>query len=333
VFARGGNANGEFLQQCAFIGSKMNEQGVKAKATQVQVLPCQSTIGAEIRGVDLAGDMPESVFRAVHEALHTYKVIFFRNQCITADQQIAFAKLFGDLETNPFRPQDAERSELQIILNDKDNPVLSTDVWHADLTFRKYPTRYTILRCLEIPEYGGDTMWADMCAAYEGLSPAMREFIIGLTAQHDFKNFRVLYKGDPAKREELQRMEDMFPNPLHPVVITHPQTLQRVLFVNKQFTLRIDGMSEIESRNILEILYEQAKVPEYQFRLSWQPNTIAIWDNRLCQHYAVNDYYPGRRHMQRVAIAGDAIPYFDPDAKPARESASIIRAHAHEGMH
>jgi taurine dioxygenase len=128
-------------------------------------------------------------------------------------------------------------------------------------------------------------------------------------------------------------MEDMFPNPLHPVVITHPQTLQRVLYVNRQFTLRIDGMPELEGRNILEILYEQAKVPEYQFRLSWQPGTLAIWDNRLCQHYAVNDYYPYRRHMERVAIAGDVAPYLDLEARPIEDFASITRIHAYEGVH
>ncbi len=298
-----------------------------------EVVRCHRLIGAEVRGIDLSRPLADSAFSRIYSALLEHKVIFFRNQHITTEQQVEFARRFGPLEQNPFRPQREDLPELQIIKNDKDHPVLSTDVWHADLTFRQFPTKFTILRCMQIPEYGGDTMWADMCAAYEGLSPKLREFITGLTALHDFKNFRVLYKGDEAKRAQLLQMEEMFPNPSHPVVITHPETRQRVLFVNRQFTLRLEGMSDLESRNLLEILYQQASIPEYQYRLSWQPGTLVVWDNRLCQHYAVNDYYPHPRHMERVAVAGDALPAFDPAAKPVRDFATIARVHAHEGLH
>ncbi len=299
-------------------------------AVQPEVIRCQPTIGAEIRGVDLQRPLSDTAFATVYDALIEHKVIFFRNQNLTAEQQIALGQRFGPLETNPFRPQCEDKPELQIIKNDKDNPVLSTDVWHADLTFREKPTKFTILRCLEIPDFGGDTLWADMCAAYSGLSASFRDYIAGLSAIHDFKNFRVLYTGDDTKLEQLRRMEKMFPNPTHPVVVTHPETHQRALFVNRQFTLRIARMSEHESRELLEILYAQASVPEYQFRLKWQPRTIAIWDNRSCQHYAVNDYYPHRRYMERVAVAGDAVPRFDPTAEPVRRYATIQRVHAFE---
>jgi taurine dioxygenase len=299
----------------------------------IEVVRDQPTIGAEITGVDLSQKVPESEFNVICSALLEHKVIYFRNQQMTAEQQIRFGEQFGPLETNPFRPQGEGKPELQIVKNNKDNPVFSTDVWHSDLTFRKKPTKLTILRCIEIPTYGGDTMWADMCAAYNGLSESLRNFIIGLSAIHDFKNFRVLYKNNPDKQKELLQMEVMFPNPLHPVIITHPETLQRVLFVNRQFTLRIKGLSDDESRSLLELLYVQASVPEYQFRLKWQPGTVAIWDNRACQHYAVNDYYPDNRHMERVAVAGDTEPYFDASVKPVRESTSINRAHVIEGLH
>ncbi len=295
----------------------------------MDVVRCQPTIGAEIRGLDLSRPLDDAAFDSIREALLEHKVIFFRNQSITQEQQIAFGQRFGPLEINPFRPQGEGKPELQIVKNDEDNPVLSTDVWHADLTFRAKPTKFTVLRCLEMPASGGDTLWADMCAAYDGLSASLREFITGLEAVHDFKNFRILYKGDP---DQLKAMEDSFPNPTHPVVITHPDTLRRVLFVNRQFTLRVDGMSDHESRQLLELLYEQAHVPEYQFRLKWEPDTVAIWDNRSCQHYAVNDYYPNRRHMERVAVAGDAEPFFDAAAEPARPYASINRVHAYEGL-
>ncbi len=299
----------------------------------VEIIRCQPTIGAEITGIDLSKKIPESEFNLIYSALLEHKVVYFRNQQMTAEQQIRFGEQFGSLETNPFRPQGEGKPELQIVKNNKENPVFSTDVWHSDLTFRTKPTKLTILRCIEIPTYGGDTMWADMCDAYNGLSESVRNFIIGLSAIHDFKNFRVLYKDNPDKQEELLQMEKMFPNPVHPVIITHPETLQRVIFVNRQFTLRIKGLSDDESRSVLELLYAQASIPEYQFRLKWQPGTVAIWDNRSCQHYAVNDYYPNNRHMERVAVSGDTEPYFDASATPVHEYSSIKRKHVLEGLH
>jgi len=299
----------------------------------MEIIANQPTIGAEIKGLDLSRPLSTAEFDNVYQALLSYKVIYFRDQNISPDQHEALAKQFGELEVNPFRPQGEGRPALQIIKNDQDNPVLSTDVWHADLTFREKPTKFTILRCIEIPAQGGDTLWSDMCAAYDGLSDSMKKFVCSLEAIHDFKNFRVLYRGTEEKRQELHRMEDMFPNPAHPVVISHPETKQRVLFVNRQFTVRIKDMSDYESRKVLDLLYDQASVPEYQFRLKWHPGTIAIWDNRLCQHYAVNDYYPNLRHMERVAIEGDAVPHFDADAIPEQKYRTIRRVHAVEGLH
>ena len=138
--------------------------------------------------------------------------------------------------------------------NHKDNPVLSTDVWHSDTTFRECPTKYSILRCLEIPRVGGDTLWADMCAAYDGLSESMRRTIDGMNAVHDFKNFRTLYgKGDDDQKR-LRRMEEMYPNPTHPVVRTHPVTGRKAIFVNPQFTVKIVGLNDDESEALLMLL-------------------------------------------------------------------------------
>ncbi len=296
----------------------------------MDVIRCQPTIGAEIRGVDLARGLTDDEFEQLRDALLDYKIVFFRDQRLDAERQLALGRRFGELEVNPFRPQGANRPALQVILNDRDNPVLSTDVWHADLTFREKPTKFTILNALEVPPAGGDTLWADMCAAYDGLDSATRERITGLTALHDFRNFRVLYAGSAEKQAELRRMEQAFPNPSHPVVVNHADTLARVLFVNRQFTVRIEGLDADDSAQLLEHLYAQASVPEYQFRLRWRPGTVAIWDNRACQHYAANDYYPARRHMERVAVAGDALPFFDPAAVPAREIPRLRRVHAFE---
>jgi taurine dioxygenase len=144
-----------------------------------------------------------------------------------------------------------------------------------------------------------------MCAAYDGLSAPLKNMVDGLEAVHDFKNFRALFTNSEQDRQRLRQMEALYPNPTHPVVRTHPVTGRKALYVNRQFTLRITGLKERESQALLELLYEQAQVPEYQFRLRWKPHTIALWDNRSTQHYAANDYYPNRRHMERVAVIGD----------------------------
>ena len=284
----------------------MNEPA-KSKKTDTatfEVEPIGPTIGAEIRGLDLRQPFSTETFRAFETALIEYKIIYLRDQPITTAQHVALGRLFGELEVHPFRPE-GEFPEIMVLDNHKDNPVLSTDVWHSDTTFRECPTSYSILRCLEIPRTGGDTLWTDMCAAYDGLSAALKNMIDGLNAVHDFKNFRALFTNSEDDRERLRKMEALYPNPTHPVVRTHPVTGRKALFVNRQFTLRITGLKERESQALLELLYEQAQVPEYQFRLRWKPHTIALWDNRSTQHYAANDYYPNRRHMERVAVIGD----------------------------
>lgn len=268
------------------------------------VEPIGPTIGAEIHGLDLGQPLDDAGFAAFEAALIEHKVVYLRDQTLTTEQQVAFARRFGELEVHPFRPEGAV-PEIMVLDNHKDNPVLSTDVWHSDTTFRECPTKYSMLRCLQIPATGGDTLWADMCAAYNGLSVALKSMIDGLSAVHDFKNFRALFTSSEQDQNRLREMERLYPNPTHPVVRTHPVTGQKALFVSRQFTLHIAGLKERESRTLLELLYQQAQVPEYQFRLRWKPGTVTLWDNRSTQHYAANDYYPNRRHMERVAVIGD----------------------------
>ena len=269
--------------------------------------PIGANLGAEIHGLDLTRPVDRATVKALEEALVTFKVIYARNQHITTAQHLAFGRQFGDLEIHPFRPE-GESPEIMVLNNHKDNPVLSTDVWHSDTTFRECPTKYSILRCLIIPPTGGDTIWADMCAAYDGLSDPMKDMIKNLSAVHDFKNFRALFSKNDADQKQLREMERRYPNPSHPVVRTHPITGKKALFVNSQFTVRLNGFSIDESDALLRLLYAQAHIPEYQFRLRWKPGTIALWDNPSTQHYAANDYYPKRRRMERVAVVGDR-PY------------------------
>lgn len=272
-----------------------------------EIEPIGPTIGAEIQGLDLTRQIDQETASSLKDALIEHKVIYARDQHISPAQQVAFGRLFGELEVHPFMP-DGEFPEIVVLDNHKDNPVLSTDTWHSDTTFRDCPTRYSILRCLELPKVGGDTLWADMCAAYDGLSAALKTMIDGLTAVHDFKPFRALYGDSDQDREKLRNMEQLYPNPTHPMVRTNPESGRKALFVNSHFTLRINELKEQESDALLKLLFEQTHVPEYQFRLRWKPGTMVLWDNASTQHYAANDYYPNRRRMERVAVMGDK-PY------------------------
>jgi taurine dioxygenase len=261
-------------------------------------------LGAQIHGLDLKPDMSPQTVRALEAALIEHKVLVLRNQPLTTAEHVAISRRFGELEVHPMRPQ-GEFPEILVLDNHKDNPVLSTDVWHSDTTFRKNPTKYTILRCQIMPKVGGDTLWADMAAAYDGLSESFKAMLAGLRAVHDFQNFRVLFSKSEEDQAKLRRMEEMFPNPSHPVVRTHPVSGRKAIFVNPQFTVRIEGLNRGESRALLDVLFEQAQVPEYQFRLRWEPDTIVFWDNICTHHYAANDYYPQRRRMERTAVIGD----------------------------
>jgi taurine dioxygenase len=262
------------------------------------------TIGAEIHGIDFRHPLDEATQRRLEDALIQHKVIYARDQRMTPAHHVALGRRFGELETHPFRPQ-GESAELMVLDNNKDNPVFSTDVWHSDTTFRECPTKYSILRCDITPPTGGDTLWADMCAAYDGLSEHMKRLVDPLKACHDFINFRRLFTNSEADQQRLRTMEARYPNPKHPVIRTLPSTGEKAIYVNEQFTKYILGMDATESRILLRFLMDQVHIPEYQFRLRWKPGTIVFWDNRSTQHYANNDYYPNRRRMERVAVIGD----------------------------
>lgn len=279
----------------------------RSAARKLEVRRHGPTIGAEIGGVDWSRPISADTAAEIQAALMAHKVIWFRDVDVTPQQQLAFGRMFGECTVHPFVPHLPDVPEMVVLDNHKDNPVFSTDVWHSDETFREVPPMGSILRCIRLPETGGDTLWADMGGAYEGLSDTLRNFLSGLEAIHDFQNFRHKFDHLPPreKHAKLAQMEEELPNPVHPVVRTHPVTGQKILFVNEQFTLAIKGMREDESRALLDFLYQQPKIPEYQVRLHWQQNTMVFWDNRPTQHYAANDYYPQRRTMHRITIRGE----------------------------
>ena len=270
----------------------------------LEIVPINGFIGAEIRGVDLAR-LDEAAFQALHDALVKYEVIVLRRQNITLEEQMAFAARFGELSIHPFSPNLEDKPEVIVLDYSADHPAARTDIWHADETFRANPPMATMLRARVVPQCGGDTCFASMTAAYRGLSERMKRHTHGLEALHDFKPFRSLFNDTPEHRRKLRELEDQFPNPWHPVVRVHPVSGRRAIYVNPQFTVRMRGLKEDESSALLDFLYAQASVPEYQLRVKWEVDTVVMWDNRSVQHYAPHDYYPQRRTMERVTITGD----------------------------
>ena len=300
--------------------------------SNVEVVQVNGHIGAEIRGVDLAQPLDERSFEAVQAALVRHEVLVFREQSITLDQQIAFARRFGELSVHPFSPNLQDKPEVIVLDYSEDNPPALTDCWHSDETFRAEPPLGTVLRARVVPQVGGDTLFCSMTAAYRGLSERMKRYIHGLEAAHDFKPFRTLFGGSDVHRAKLRDIEDRFPNPSHPVVRVHPVSGRRILNVNPQFTVRILDLKEDESRTILEFLFRQAHTPEYQMRVRWQPDTVVMWDNRSVQHYAPHDYYPQRRTMERVTIAGDrVVGVSGPNAQESGEAEAAALTPAAKG--
>lgn len=265
-----------------------------------EVVPQSRIIGAEIRGLDLSQPLDDGLREELNRALLEWKVLFFRGAHLAPEHQRAFARHWGELETNPLL---ARGTSEDVVRFDKGGDATPTfeNVWHADVTFRERPALGAVLQLREVPPVGGDTMWADMAAAYDNLPDEVKARIDGATAVHDFIPGFARFYGP----ERLAPHQEEFPPVEHPVVRRHPETGRKMLFVNTSFTTRITGMDRAESDRLLRYLVTQAHVPEYQVRFHWQPGDIAFWDNRSTQHYAVGDYAPHRRVAERVAIAGD----------------------------
>jgi len=284
----------------------MTRQPDAGQFTRFQTQKLTPTIGAEIHGVDLSEDLDEAVVRDLRSALLEHKVIFFRNQSITPAQHIRFARRFGPLEIHPATPKDQPNPEVLRIAHGPTSRGRE-NAWHSDVTWRPEPSLGSILRAVEIPPVGGDTLFCDMYAAYDSLSPAMKAWVCELSAVHDIARVFAGRLG-----EDAASLHKTFPPQTHPVVRTHPETGRRALYVNTAFTARIEGLSPKESDWLLAHLYSQAAAPEHQCRFRWATDSIAFWDNRASQHYAASDYFPAVRIMERVTIAGDR-PFFDRD--------------------
>jgi taurine dioxygenase len=282
----------------------MNQLVRSLEIESLTLLPMTPTIGAEVEGVDLSRPLEARTIAALRKALLDWKVLFFRDQDITTEQHLAFARCFGELEVHPFAPQKLGYPEVLAITHDA-NSRGKENTWHSDVTWRLEPSLGSILRALEIPPVGGDTLFADMYAAYEGLSDEVKAKVEGRVAVHDFVNFRRGMRKRGVPEEEIAAFDRQYPKAEHPVIRTHPETGRKAIYVNAGFTQHIVGMDKAESDALLAHLYAQAAIPEYQCRFRWSKNAIAFWDNRSSQHYAASDYFPAVRRMERVTIVGD----------------------------
>jgi len=263
------------------------------------VTPLGATIGGEISGVDLTRPLSDAVVAELRQALLEFKVIFLRRQPLTSEQHVAFARRFGELEVHPFIPSNT--AEPNLVQFAKSAAVGGFENgWHHDVTWRERPSMGAVLRAIEVPASGGDTVFADMVAAYEGLAPDLQAEIDGLGAVHDY----VQVFGYMIPPEQQKAMRQKFPQVEHPVVCTHAETGRLHLYVNRFFTSHIVGMNEDDGRQLIDRLSRRAEIIEYQCRFHWEPHSLAFWDNRAAQHYACSDYWPEVRVMERASIIG-----------------------------
>ncbi|MEM8634316.1 MAG: TauD/TfdA family dioxygenase [Pseudomonadota bacterium] len=280
--------------------------GSSAVFNRFNVKRLSPAIGAELLDVELV-HLDDDLIQDIRSALLTYKVIFFRDQTIGREEHIALARRFGDLEIHPATPKDQPDPEILRIAHGANSKGQENN-WHSDVTWRAEPSLGSILRAIELPDVGGDTLFANMNLAYEDLDDELKERLCGMVAVHDIA--RVFAK---RLNKDANSLHDKFPPQEHPVIRTHPETGERILYVNIAFTSHIKDMDRAESDALLARLYRTASRPEYQCRFRWAPGSIAFWDNRACQHYAASDYFPAVRIMERVTIQGDR-PYFDATA-------------------
>ena len=261
-------------------------------------------LGAEVGGVDLA-ELNDAAVEEVRAAFLENQVLFFREQNLTRDQHKAFGRRFGKLHIHPFEQQLKHEGHPEIIVfkSDEHKPFVA-GVWHTDATFLADPPISSILRCIVAPEFGGDTMWASMYAAYDALSDRMQRMLSDLVAIHDTgRAFGVAaYRKEDIAGENGLRMVSAE----HPVVRVHPETGRKALYVNFHFTSSIKDMHADESTALLQFLFRHLQSPDFSCRFRWRAGSVAMWDNRCTQHRAVGDNLTAPRHLERVAILADS---------------------------
>ncbi len=265
------------------------------------VQPISGALGAEVHGVDLAEDLDDDTFGAVHQTLLDHGVIFFRDQDITPAQQLALAKRWGSLHLHPHIPSLPDHPGIMEIVKDVDDVHTLGGKWHTDQMFTATPTRATMLYAKEVPPAGGDTLFANLYLAYDALSDGMKEMIGGLRTVNVYNK-----KKGRAAAMQVTNPDEEAPPAVHPLVRPHNETGRNALYLcYNDITRRFDGMTDEESRPLLDYLVDHATRPEFTCRFRWAPGSLALWDNRCVLHLAVNDYHGYRRVMHRITIQGE----------------------------
>jgi taurine dioxygenase len=273
---------------------------------QVKVTPVSGSLGAEIGGVDLATDLDRDTVAAIRQAWLEHGVVFFRDQHLDAEEFLAFARSLGELARYPFVPGIDGHPDIIAVMKLPDERVNFGGIWHSDTAYLDEPPMATMLLAREVPPAGGDTLFANMYAAYEALSPALQALLeplraINSSALADVSKTREDRTRDAGITEEELPLYEAS----HPVVRTHPETGRKALYVNVAHTARFEGMTEDESRGLLQYLFQHQVRPEFTCRFRWEVGSLALWDNRCVQHNPVNDYHGYRRVMHRITLEGD----------------------------
>ena len=267
-------------------------------------------LGAELYNVDLAV-LGDDTIHAINNALLAHQVIFFRDQNITHQNHLDFARHWGEVQSHPAYPTVEGFPEITILENDPDNEP-KIEQWHTDITFKQKPPLGSVLRAMVVPSKGGNTEFLSMIAAYEALPERMQKDLAGLKAVHSFEFGFKESLAEPGGTERLGQAVLDNPPVKHPVVRTHPKSGRQSLFVNSLFTTHIEGLSPKESRALLDLLFEHLEKPEFRISFQWAKDSIAFWDNRCTQHRPINDYWPAHRRMERITIQGDR-PFYRAD--------------------
>ena len=277
--------------------------------TDLEILPLTGALGAEIIGVDLAKTLSNSQFDSIHSAFLDHGVIFFRDQDLDREAQLAFARRFGEFDRHPIAKGMEDHPDIIKIHKQAGDSATFGVGWHSDNSYMAEPSLGSVLYGDLIPPYGGDTLFASQYLAYDALSPGMKTLLQGLRAVHSasraFTAPTTKEKWDGKTTIKYEMSDALHAEELHPVVRTHPETGRKALYVNPMFTLRFEDMSEEESRPLLDYLFVHAARPEFTCRFRWKKGSVAVWDNRCVQHNAMGDYTDFERVMYRVTIKGD----------------------------
>ncbi|WP_372784939.1 TauD/TfdA dioxygenase family protein [Phenylobacterium sp.] len=261
-------------------------------------------LGAEISGVDLAQEAPDATIAAIRQALLDHQVIFFRDQTLTPERQVAFGARFGPLNIHPYVAGMAGHPEVMEVVKEPGDRVNFGGGWHSDMSFLERPAIGSILYAVETPEFGGDTLFASQAAAFEALSPGLQVTLEGLNAIHSAAREYSAQGHSAQKRKSMAIAEadGLVGEYVHPMVLVHPETGRKALYVNPAFTIRIEGWKTRESMALLSYLFEHCRYEGFTCRFNWRPGSVAFWDNRSVWHFALNDYPGQRRHMRRVTV-------------------------------